>query len=126
MIITMNPDEQAIREQVVQRSRLRAENFLPALDVEYEVAMALALARRHAYEAVAEQHDAEWQRIRVAVYAEQRAVRGDPAWPATGGGHGLVHLLAQERFRRHLDEHGVGNVPYPVRSTVVYASDRTG
>ena len=122
----MDQIEQEIHDQVAARSRLRAANFLPALNIEFEVAMEMAMARRHDHEAVVAQHDADWQRIRIEVYAEQRAQRGDPTWPATGGGHGLVHLLAQQRFRRHLAEHGVGNVPYPVRSTVICGSDYTG
>ena len=122
----MNPDEQAIREQVAQRSRLRMANFLPELDVKYEVAMAMGLARRHAYEALADQHAEARSWIRGEVLAEQRAKRGDRDWPHTGGGHGIVHLLTQKRFSEYLAKHGIDGVAYPVRRSVLYGSDGTG
>ena len=107
--------ERLIREDIARRCRLRADAQLPLLDVDAELAMAVALDRRHAYEAEETKHADVLRNIKGDVLAEIRGRIADPSWPQTNGGRHLVHLEARQRFQKFLAEQGVNFVPLPAR-----------
>jgi hypothetical protein len=124
MVKLMGEVERRIREEIAQRAKLRADNLLPPLDVEAEVVLEMALARRRTYDEEEAKHEADWRRIWTEVYAECRAARNDPGWPHSSGGHTMAYRIARQRFRGFLEQKGVPHVPFAVRNAVVYGSNK--
>jgi len=96
-------DEAPIRAEIRARDALRREAGLPRLDVEAEVAKAVATARLAAYHEFVNAHAGERAAIRDAVITEHRD-RGGATFPNGWAGHmALGHEVAR-RFTRHLRE----------------------